>query len=172
MLPVKNTEIYHTENILSLKKAASLISELKKSGKTVGLCHGGFDLLHPGHIKHLKSAKSLCDILFVSVTSDRFLALSKGIERPILGENLRAYMVSNLKSVDYALVSDYEQGVEVIKSLKPSFYIKGPECINKIAPGIISERQAIKDVGGEMRYTHDHILSTTGIVDYIKRMGK
>ncbi|MCK5043462.1 HAD-IIIA family hydrolase [Candidatus Pacearchaeota archaeon] len=168
MLPVKNLNTYNLENIISSDKAFKLIKKFKEGGKTIGLCHGGFDLLHPGQVKHLESAKNLCDILFVSITSDKFVTCRKGSGRPIFNDVLRAYMVGNLKFVDYVVITDYKLGVDVIDKLKPTYYIKGPDFINKKTPGIDSERQKIKDVGGEIKYTNDSKLSTTEIIDYIK----
>ncbi|MCX6746815.1 MAG: HAD-IIIA family hydrolase [Candidatus Pacearchaeota archaeon] len=168
MLPVNNIEVYTAKNIVSLEQASALISKLKEDGKKVGLCHGGFDLLHPGQIKHFESAKGLCDFLFVSITSDQFVSSRKGSGRPIFSDVLRAYMVANLKNVDYVIISNYKSGIETIKQLKPSFYIKGPDFINKNTPGINAERQTIEDLGGKMMYTHDPKLGTTEIIDYIK----
>lgn len=168
MLPIENIEVYSAKNIISLKEASNLISRLKKRGKKIGLCHGGFDLLHPGQVKHFESSKGLCDILFVSITSDQFVESRKGSGRPIFCDKLRGYMVANLKCVDYVIISDYKSGVETIKQLKPSFYIKGPDFIDKNTPGIIAECHAIEELGGKMMYTHDPKLSTTEIIDYIK----
>jgi rfaE bifunctional protein nucleotidyltransferase chain/domain len=168
MIPVENPELYEADNIIPMEAASKLILDLKVSGKKVGLCHGGFDLLHPGHIKHFESAKKLCDVLFVSVTSNQFVTSRKGSGRPIFSDKLRAYMIANSKFVDYAIVVDFKKGVEVINILQPSFYIKGPDFINKKTPGITAERQAIAEVGGEMKYTNDPKLATTEIIDYIK----
>ncbi len=168
MLPVDNLEVYNSSNVIDLKEAAVLILKLKESGKKVGLCHGGFDLLHPGHVKHFESAKKLCDVLFVSVTSDKFVISRKGLGRLIFTDKLRAYMAANQKSVDFVVISDYKSGIEIIEQLKPSFYIKGPDFINKNTPGINAERQKISEVGGEMLYTNDPKLGTTEIIEYIK----
>lgn len=168
MVPADNSGIYQAENILVLEEALVLISELKESKKIVGLCHGGFDLLHPGQVKHIESAKKLCDILFVSITSDKFVTSRKGDGRPIFTDKLRAYIVANLKFVDYVIISDYKSAIDVIKNLKPSVYIKGSDFMNKMTPGIMSERQAVMDVGGEIRYTNDSKLSTTEIIEYIQ----
>jgi hypothetical protein len=73
-----------------------------------------------------------------------------------------------LSCVDYVVITDFAKGVEVIEQLKPSFYIKGPDFIGKTTPGITSEREAIKRIGGEIKYTNDPKLSTTEIIDYIK----
>jgi rfaE bifunctional protein nucleotidyltransferase chain/domain len=168
MLPVKDIEIYSAENIVSVEEASGLVKKFKEEEKKVGLCHGKFDLLHPGHVKHFESSKELCDILFVSLSADSFVKVWRGPNRPILNEKLRAYMVANIKSVDYAIICNYKTGVEMINKLKPSFYIKGPDCITENSFQIKEERQAIKNVGGEIKYTMDSTLSTTGIIDYIK----
>ncbi len=168
MLPVENIDAYSSKNILKIENASLLIKKFKEFGKKVGLCHGGYDLLHPGQVKHLESAKKLCDVLFVSVTADKFVSSRKGFGRPILNEKLRAYMIAKLDFVDYVVISDYPTGVEVIELLKPSYYIKGPDFINKFTPGINAERTAITEVGGEMKYTTDEKLSTTEIIKYIK----
>ncbi len=169
MLEVDSLEQYKSKKILSLEEAARKIETFKPQYK-VGLCHGGFDLLHPGHLKHFESAKNLCDILFVSVTTDKFNGLRKGEGRPIFTHDLRAYAISKSTDVDYVTISDYEKGVEIIKLLKPNYYIKGPDFKTKNTPGIIAEREAIENVGGEMIYTNDIPMSTTRIIKYIRNL--
>ncbi|MBI2135314.1 HAD-IIIA family hydrolase [Candidatus Woesearchaeota archaeon] len=158
---------YKSDKIVGMAEAARIIAKLKSAGKAVGLCHGAFDLMHPGHIKHLESASKLCDCLFVSVTSDRFVSLRKGAGRPVFPDALRAYSVASLKYADYAVISDFEKATEVIKKLKPSYYIKGPDFAGKSTPGITEEREVIKSVGGKILYTSDEKLSTTEIVNHI-----
>lgn len=159
---------FKSGKIIDFDNAAKKIAELKKADKTIGLCHGGFDLLHPGHIKHLQSAARLCDYLFVSVTSDNFVTSRKGSGRPIFSEILRAYSVASIEYVDYVVISDFERATEVIEKLKPSYYIKGPDFINKTTPGIIAEMNKLKKVGGNIKYTNDSKLSTTDIIKYIQ----
>lgn len=167
MILIQETDAFTSKKILSFDEAAARIKELK-SGKSIGLCHGGFDMLHVGHMKHFESAKELCDVLFVSVTSNRYVSSRKGSGRPIFSGELRAYAIASLAYVDYVVISDFAKGVEVINGLKPSFYIKGPDFIHKTTPGITSEREAIAQAGGEMKYTTDVKLATTEIIDYIK----
>ncbi len=172
MLKEDTHENYKSDKIISLAEAARKISALKKQNKKVGLCHGGFDLLHPGHIKHFESAKRMCDCLFVSVTSDKFVAARKGSGRPIFSEALRAYSVASIQYVDYVVISDFKRATDVIAKLKPSYYVKGPDFIGKTTPGIIAERNAIKASGGEIRYTTDQKLSTTDIIRRIQEKVK
>ena len=169
---ISSLDDYFSDKVLNYDTAIKRVSEIKSESKTVGLCHGVFDLLHPGHIRHLESAKSLCDYLFVSITSDNFASLSRGQGRPILPNALRAYSLASLYFVDYVVISDSEKGVEVIKALRPSYYIKGPDCIKKTReefPGFFEEIDTIKQLGGDIKYTCDEKLSTTEIIDYIKK---
>jgi len=170
MLPVKNIENFYHSHIVNLETAVNLASRLKEEDRTVGLCHGCFDLLHPGHIKHLESAKYLCDFLFVSITADEFVKSTKGFERPIFQEELRAYMLANLRAVDCVIISKNCSGDEIIQEIKPSLYIKGPECKIKITPGLVKEINAIDKVGGKIVYTADPLLSTTEIINYIQNL--
>jgi len=169
MIKVKDIESFSSSKVKDLKDITKLVSDLKAQGKTVGLCHGGFDLLHPGHVKHFESAKTLCDILVVSITSDRFIDKRKGDGRPIIPEILRAYSIACLEFVDYVTIADYNRGTEVLEIIKPTYYIKGPDYKTKTTPGITAERAIIKKVGGAIKYTSDVKMSTSEIIDYVKR---
>jgi len=168
MLDINDLSSYTSEKIIDLDYAAILIKQLQSSNKKVGLCNGGFDILHPGHMKHFEMAKKICGILFVSISSDIFVSSRKGTGRPVYNEKLRAYSVAALRWVDYVVISDSEKGTDIIQRLKPDYYIKGPDYIDKTTPGINSEREVIKSVGGEMQYTVESPMSTTEIIEYIK----
>lgn len=172
MLEINNRAMYKSDNVISYKKAIDLITKLKSQSKKVGLCHGGFDLLHPGHIRHLDSARKLCDVLFISVTSDKFVALRKGAGRPIYTDKLRAYMAASIRFVDYVVISDFETAIEAIKLLKPDYYIKGPDYIKSKISAITAEREAVASIGGVIKYTNDPKLATTDIISYIKKSYK
>lgn len=168
MLKINSPRLYESDRVMPYKDAIGLITKFKSQNKKVGLCHGGFDLLHAGHIKHFKSAKQLCDVLFVSVTSDKFVTLEKGPGRPVYTDKLRAYMAASIRFVDYAVISNFKTAIEVIKLLKPDYYIKGPDYINSKISAITAEREAVNSVGGKIKYTNDPKLATTEIIDYIK----
>ena len=170
MIKLKDPQEYSSEKIKSENEVISLSNSLKEEGMQIGLCIGGYDLIHPGHMKHLDSAKNLCDILIVGITADKFNSQRKGEGRPIYDENLRAYSISQLKPVDFVFISNYKGAVEAINSIRPNFYIKGSDYIAKQTPGIIAEREAITSIDGEIRYTLDEKLSTTEIIDYIKKL--
>lgn len=163
---------FGSDKILDLNTATKKVMEFKKADKTVGLCNGGFDLMHAGHIKHFESAKKICDCLIVAVTSDKFVTARKGSGRPVFSGALRAYSVAGVRYVDYVIISNFERATDLIKKLKPSYYIKGPDFVGKTTPGITSEREAIKAVGGEIKYTNDPKLSTTNVIKYIREKAK
>ncbi len=170
MLKTPHIKQFTSKKILRVTTAQRLCRQQKKQGKTIGLCHGGFDLLHPGHVQHIVSAKKLCDILILSVTSDRYVSHRKGHGRPIFSHGMRAYMLSKLQDVDYVVVANFKTAVEVISKIKPSFYIKGPDYQEKTSNGIIQERKVMEKIGGKVLYTTDPKLSTSQIINYIKKM--
>ncbi len=168
MIKEDNQKNYASPKIISHDEAARKVTELKKKGKTAGLCSGGFDLLHPGHIRHFESAKKMCDRLIAAVAADKIVTKRKGQNRPIFSENLRAYSVAGIQFVDYVVINRYERTVDIIKTLKPTFYIKGHDFIGKNTPGITAEREATEAAGGQVRYTNDQKLSTTEIIRKIQ----
>ena len=168
MLKIKDIDSYKSDKILSLQNARKLIIKLKSKNRKVGLCHGGFDLLHPGHVKHFESAKKLCDILFVSVTSDEFVSERKGSGRPIFTDKLRAYMIASIIFVDYVVISNFKTGIEIIKILGPDYYIKGPDYKENNDKDLTSEKKAIASIGGKIKYTKDQKLSTTDLISHIR----
>lgn len=169
MINISNLEEYNSGKIVPYKEAIKIIRGFKSRGKKIGLCHGAFDLLHPGHVKHFESAKKLCDVLFVSITKDKFVSLRKGSDRPVYTDKIRAYMAASVQFVDYVVISDFKTGVEAITALKPDLYIKGPDFQDKMTAGIIAERDAINSAGGRMVYTSDPKFSTTEVVEHISR---
>ena len=89
------------------------------------MCHGVFDLLHIGHIKHFKSAKKYGDYLIVSITTNKFV--NKGPGRPIFNHLERLNFLKELKIIDAAVVSNSSSAEDVIRTIKPDFYVKGPD---------------------------------------------
>ena len=111
--------------IKSLGELAEITARLRAEGKTVAQCHGCFDLMHPGHIKHFEAASKVADVLIVTLTPDRFV--NKGPSRPVFSERLRAEAIAALGSADYVIINDSPTAVEAIEKIKPSFYVKGSE---------------------------------------------
>lgn len=162
-----NPENYHSENVLSEQETIKLIEELKSQGKKIGLCTGSFDLLHPGHLTHLESAKKLCDILIVGIAHDNYSKNKKPKSgRPVFSHHLRAYIISKLKPVDFVFIDDCSP--ETMSKLNPSIYIKGPDYADLKDLGIRNYKKLLESCGGEVAFTTEEKLSTTDILRYIQ----
>ncbi len=159
------------DKIISIRDLAFMVPEIKKKQRVVH-CHGVFDLIHVGHIKYLRQAKQMGDILIVTITPDRFI--KKGPGRPAFTSDLRADVLSALDVVDYVAINDWPTAVEAINLLKPDYYVKGPDYRDNeldITGAIKLEREAVESVGGEIRYTDDVTFSSTSLINqYFRRL--
>ncbi|MCK9614341.1 MAG: PfkB family carbohydrate kinase [Candidatus Omnitrophica bacterium] len=138
----------------------------RKQGKKIVHCHGVFDLLHPGHIKHFQAAKKKGDILVVTLTKDEFV--NRGPGRPIFGEHLRAESIAALECVDFVAINKWPTAVEAIKKLKPNFYVKGNEYAKKdedVTGKIYEEEEAVKSVGGTLHFTDEITFSSSSLIN-------
>lgn len=154
------------EKIKTLEELSKIIEKLKKSGKKIVQCHGVFDLLHPGHIRHLQSAKKNGDVLVVTVTKDKFV--KRGPGRPLFNEILRAETLASLECVDYVSLVNAPTAVECIKILKPDFYVKGQEYEFKdkdLTGKIYDEEKAVKSVGGKLIFTYEITFSSSSLIN-------
>ncbi len=140
-----------------IKTREELKKILRKKNKKVILCHGCFDIVHPGHIRHLKYAKSKAEILIVSLTTDKFIA--KGNFRPHIPENLRAENLASLEIVDYVILDNNKKPLNLIKFLKPNFFAKGFEYSkNDLPPATKEELRLVKSYGGNMIFTPGNVI--------------
>ena len=145
---------------------AESIAKLKKQGKRVVHCHGVFDLLHPGHVDHLREAKSLGDVLVVSVTSDRFV--NKGPGRPIFSVDLRLKMLDALECVDFTFESPGATAEEAIEAVRPDLFVKGPDYGNfdtDITGNIRRELDAVEKAGGQLAFTAGPTMSSSKLIN-------
>ena len=127
-------------------------SNIKKKYKTtkqkVILCHGVFDIVHPGHIRHLIYAKSKSDILVVSITADKFI--EKGKYRPHVPESLRALNLAAFEMVDHVIIDNNKTPLKLIKNLKPKYFAKGFEYSSKLPKSTIDEKKIVESYGGQI----------------------
>jgi rfaE bifunctional protein kinase chain/domain/rfaE bifunctional protein nucleotidyltransferase chain/domain len=155
------------QKIVSFDNIYAELAALKQSNnKKVVQCHGVFDLLHIGHIKHLQHAKNFGDILVISITADRFV--NKGPGRPYFSEYLRAEALASLSCVDYVVINHHPTAIEAIKTIKPDLYIKGIEyqdASSDITGKISDEEEAVKSVGGELHFTEDIVFSSSSLLN-------
>lgn len=175
----------HAEKVKGLNELAAIAAGLRRQGKKIVQCHGVFDLIHPGHIRHFQSAREQGDVLLVTLTADKFVR--KGPGRPVFNERLRAETVAALSSVDYVSVVHSSTAVESIKKLKSDVYVKGQDykkAEDDVTGKIIDEELAVKAHGGRVHFTDDIVFSSSHIInnhldvypeatrDYLSRLKK
>ncbi|MFQ5451082.1 MAG: PfkB family carbohydrate kinase [Nitrospinaceae bacterium] len=154
------------EKILSLEKLACKAEEMRKLGRRVILCHGTFDLLHIGHIRHLQNARKEGDVLFTTITGDRFV--NKGPERPVFPEHLRSENLAALACVDFVAINQAPTAVNVISMIRPHAYVKGKDYKNTgddLTGNIIREKEAVEQYGGELIFTEDITFSSSNLLN-------
>jgi rfaE bifunctional protein nucleotidyltransferase chain/domain len=152
--------------IKTIEDLASLVGDLQSKGKTVVHCHGVFDLIHPGHIRHFQAARRQGDVLIVTLTADEHVG--KGPGRPVFNQALRAESLASLACVDHVAINRWPTAVETIKMLKPNVYVKGSDYADpgKDLTGKIAEEQAaVTSVGGRMHFTDEITFSSTNLLN-------
>jgi len=153
-------------SVLELNDLADVLAKERKLGKSIVLCHGVFDLLHLGHIKYFQEAKSFGDILVVTITSDEYVMRGPG--RPVFTAQQRKESIESLEVVDYVAINRWATATETIKLLKPKYYVKGPDYKdhkNDITGNIKLEKDAIENLGGEIRYTSNITFSSSQLIN-------
>ena len=154
------------EKIKTLEELKETVVKLKAKGKIIVHCHGVFDLLHIGHIKHFQEAKTFGDVLVVTITPDEFVR--KGSNRPAFTTSLRLEALAALESIDFVAANEWPIAVETIKTIQSDIYCKGPDFKNHaddITGKIVDEEEAVKSVGGEIRYTSDITFSSSSLLN-------
>jgi len=155
-----------SSKIKRLDEVAKILDKLRGEGKKIVHCHGVFDLLHPGHIKHFNSAKQKGDILVVTLTRDEHI--NRGPGRPIFNQELRAESIAGLECVDYVAINEWPTAVETIKKLKPHFYVKGSDYAVKeddVTGKIYEEDEAVRAIGGMLQFTDEITFSSTSLIN-------
>ena len=151
--------------IYSISNLEIILKKIKKENKKIVLAHGVFDLLHIGHVKYLKKAKSFGDILIVSITSDKFV--NKGPGRPCFEQRLRAEFLESIEVVDYVVVNNFETSEKIISTIKPNYYIKGQDYKNlqKKDKNLINEIKAVKRAKGIIKIIDEVMFSSSKIIN-------
>lgn len=167
------------------KQELSEIEALKKEGKKIVLCHGVFDLVHPGHIIHFQEAKKMGDVLVVSVTASKYVR--KGPGRPYFDDELRLKFLAAISCIDYVMLSEGYTVDDIIQAVEPDLYVKGQEYSRSeddITGMIDVEADLVRKHGGDIAYTTGQVFSSTKLInhalpamtkevkDYMKRFHK
>ena len=156
-------------SIKTREEIKKIRTQLKSEGKKVVFTNGVFDLIHSGHVDYLVKAKEMGDVLILALNSDSSVKRIKGNKRPILEQNERAFIVSNLKPVDYVTFFEEDTPAEIISDLIPDVLVKGADwAIDKIVG-----REVVEANGGEVKnikFINDQ--STSNIINIIKERYK
>ena len=150
--------------VYKIEKLAEILAEEKAAGNQIVFTNGCFDLLHIGHTRYLAQAKAKGDILVVGLNSDSSVKKLKGDKRPLIPQDERAEMLSNLEMVDYVTIFADETAKNVIAELEPDIYVKGGDySINNLP-----EAEVVQQYGGAIELVSEiKGASTTNIVNKI-----
>lgn len=148
-----------------IKSVAEIIAIIgsRPRAKTVGMCHGTFDIVHPGHVRHLMYAKEHCDILIASITADQHV--TKAHFRPYVSEQLRAINLAAFEMVDYVVIDPEPTPLKNLDLIQPDYFAKGYEYaqgnVNTEAEAVI-----VEGYGGEMLFTPgDVVYSSSALIN-------
>ena len=131
--------------VIDRKNIGNVVTTLKAEGKKIVFTNGCFDILHVGHVRYLKEAKALGDILILGLNSDCSVKSLKGSNRPINNESDRAEVLSALKSIDYVVIFDEKTAENIVGEVKPDIYAKGGDYSIDTLP----EAKIVAEHGGK-----------------------
>lgn len=153
----------HRAKFVPPEELAALLGSCPRERKVV-LCHGVFDVVHPGHIRHLLYAREKADVLVVSITADQYV--QKGPRRPHVPQEMRAQSLAVLDFVDYVVISHADDPLEMISLLQPDYYAKGFEYSATARPGhTLREAAVVEGYGGEVLFTPgDFVRSSSALL--------
>jgi rfaE bifunctional protein nucleotidyltransferase chain/domain len=143
--------------VRDLQELKQIIENAKYSGQRVVFANGCFDLLHVGHVRYLKEAKALGDLLIVGLNSDESVRRLKGEGRPILNQNDRAELLSALECVDHIILFDDDTVDRLLVELKPHLHCKGSDY----TPETVPEKETVKQYGGATSITGGQKVQST-----------
>lgn len=159
-------ELPHKTKIISLDELTSILERYRTRNKKIVHCHGVFDLLHIGHIRHFNQARQMGEVLVVTLTPDRFV--DKGPDRPAFSENLRAEAIASLNMVDYVAINKWPTAEETLRLIRPDFYVKGSEFADTssdVTGKIGREEQVAKEIGAKLAFTEDIVFSSSNLIN-------
>ncbi len=157
-----------SRKIKTLNELRRVREEARAQGRRVVQCHGCFDIVHPGHIRHLKQAKAQGDILLVTLTGDG--EIKKGTGRPLIPQELRAENLAELDCVDWVYVESRPTAAELLEDTRPDVYVKGREYELNKDPRFVAEREAVERHGGRVVFSSgDVVFSSTALISALER---
>jgi cytidyltransferase-like protein len=133
--------------------------------KRVIMCHGVFDVVHPGHVRHLMYARSKADLLIASITADKHI--TKGLHRPHVTQDLRAVNLAAFEMVDYVVIDRNDKPLANIEIIQPDYFAKGFEYnATGLAPRTAEEAAIVAAYGGQLIFTPgDIVYSSSALIN-------
>jgi D-glycero-beta-D-manno-heptose 1-phosphate adenylyltransferase len=150
--------------ICTLNEFKAIRQDLKSKSKKIVFTNGCFDIIHAGHIDYLIKAKELGDVLIIGLNTDASVRRNKGDKRPIINENERAFILSNIKPVDYVILFDEDTPSHLINEILPDILVKGGDWEIENIVG----RETVENNGGKVEsinFTNNQ--STSKIIEAI-----
>jgi rfaE bifunctional protein nucleotidyltransferase chain/domain len=149
--------------ILTRDQLLATRATLRAADRKLVQCHGCFDIVHPGHIRHLRQARALGDYLLVSITGDT--EMRKGTGRPLIPQELRAENLAALDCVDFVYIEPRATAADLVAEVRPDVYVKGKEYENNSDPRFAAERAAVESHGGRVVFSSgDVVFSSTALI--------
>lgn len=150
--------------VLGRAEMARERERLRRAGKLLVFTNGSFDLLHAGHVRYLRDAASLGDLLVVGLNSDASVRSYKDPRRPIIPQDDRAELLAALEMVDYVVLFEEDTAEALVAELRPDIYVKGGDYQARELP----EARVVEGYGGRVELVpYQESRSSTGIIQRI-----
>jgi rfaE bifunctional protein nucleotidyltransferase chain/domain len=148
--------------ILTWAESRKTVGKLRENGRKIVFTNGCFDIIHIGHVRYLREAKALGDILIIGLNSDSSVSSIKP-GRPVNHQDQRAEVLASLEMVDYVVMFDEETPYELIKLIQPDVLVKGGdwEKDDIVGSDIAKKTLSLPYIQG---------ISTTGIIERVKKL--
>jgi rfaE bifunctional protein nucleotidyltransferase chain/domain len=154
------------QKVKTIEELGDVARSAQARGLKVALCHGVFDVVHLGHIRHIQAARSEGDVVMVTITADRHV--NKGPGRPIFPEGMRAEMLATLSTVEWVGISQSPGAEPILEIIRPDIYVKGSDYENPeddVTGKINAERDAVERHGGRITFTREVTFSSSSLVN-------
>jgi rfaE bifunctional protein nucleotidyltransferase chain/domain len=155
------------KKIVSVEELAPVAKEMRTAGKRLVVTNGCFDLLHLGHIRYLRAARMLGDVLAVGLNGDQSVRKLKGANRPINNERDRAELLAALEDVDFVVIFPEVRATRFLEAVAPTIYVKGGDYTSDTLNA--EERAVMEKTGTEIRFIpFEPGYSTSRIIERLK----
>ncbi len=153
-----------SHKVMSAEQIREVIGTYPRAKKVI-MCHGTFDVVHPGHVRHLLYAKTKADVLIASLTADEHI--KKGNMRPYVPQALRAMNLAALEMVDYVVVDQDPTPLKNLALIQPDYFAKGYEyTAGAVHPKTQEEIDVLDAYGGEIIFTPgDIVYSSSALIE-------